>query len=257
MKNVHTGKSGSLETCLANVKEHALSLAGASVDSSERHEPKPTPENRAAGDGCCVSSCCALLDFEKVESCDQFWVVLEVVVNPIGQDMRGQDPLCAHAKSRSNKVDGLGEPPPRDEKDDNGVHRFLSHRFSFSLQVSAQQIALWWGQTLEDFELCVLSVPVSYVIPHEKHEIAQKHGSGQNENNLHGSTKVRITFVRRVPHDHKLWEKPEKAGRKEEAKPYLRRLLDKFTEFREPVHFGISFLHNVKEHPTEEAKINL
>lgn len=35
-----------------NVKEHAPSPAGASVDSSGKPEPSPTPENRAAGDGC-------------------------------------------------------------------------------------------------------------------------------------------------------------------------------------------------------------
>jgi hypothetical protein len=40
-----------------NVKEHAPSPAGASVDSSERPEPSATPENTAAGDGCRVSSC--------------------------------------------------------------------------------------------------------------------------------------------------------------------------------------------------------
>ena len=40
-----------------NVKEHAPSPAGASVDSSERPEPSPTSENRAAGDGCCGSAC--------------------------------------------------------------------------------------------------------------------------------------------------------------------------------------------------------
>jgi hypothetical protein len=42
---------------LQNVKEHAPSPAGASVDSSGMPEPSPMPENRAAGGGCCVSSC--------------------------------------------------------------------------------------------------------------------------------------------------------------------------------------------------------
>ncbi len=196
------------------------------------------------------AACCALLDFEEVRSCDQFWVVLDVVVNPIGQDVRGQEGLSANAHVNTDKIHGLRQPLAGYEKNDDRITGVLSHRLGFSLQVSAHQLALWWGQTLEDFELGVLRVPVSHVIPHEKHEFAQKHGSGQNENNLHGCTEVRITFVRRVPHDHKLWEKPEKAGGKEESQPYLRRLLDKFTEFREPVHFGISFLHNVESiHP--------
>ena len=220
-------------------------------------KPRKDSADRGAGSGCMARLVVPLLDCEEVRSCDQFWVVLEVVVDPISQNMRRQETLSAHSDSGPDKVHGLGEPLARNEQDNNGVHRLLSHRFSLSLQVSAQQIALWWGQTLEDFELGVLRVPVSYVIPHEEHEIAQKHGSGQNENDLHGSTEVRITFVRRVPHDHKLWEKPEKAGRKEEAKPYLRRLLDKFTEFREPVHFGISFLHNVKEHAPLSARASV
>lgn len=42
---------------LPNVKEHATSPAGASVDSSGKPEPSPTSENRAAGGGCCVSPC--------------------------------------------------------------------------------------------------------------------------------------------------------------------------------------------------------
>lgn len=189
------------------------------------------------------AACFALLDFEEVKSCDQFWVVLDVVVNPIDQNVRGQRGLTSNPHVNTAKIYGLGHPISGDEKKDDRIAGVLSHRLCFSLQVSAQQLALWWGQTLEDFKLGVLRFPVSYVIPHEKHKIAQKHGSGQNEDDLHGSTEVRITFVRRVPHDHKLWEKPKKAGREEEAKPYLRRLLDKFTEFREPVHFGISFRH--------------
>lgn len=186
-----------------------------------------------------------LRDFEEVRSCDQFWVVLEVVVNPVGENVGREERLSPRTDRDADIVARLGQPLARDEKDDDGVTGILSHGFSFFLQVSAQQLAFWWSQTLEDLELGVLRVPVSYRIPHIENQVTNEEGGGKNEDDLHGSTEVRITFVRRVPRDHKLWEKPEKSRSKEEAKPRLRRLLDKLTEFREPVHCGSSFLAEV------------
>lgn len=41
--------------------EHTPSPAGASVDLHNASEPTGKPENSAAGDGCCVSSCSAVI----------------------------------------------------------------------------------------------------------------------------------------------------------------------------------------------------
>ena len=41
----------------AERQEHAPSPAGASVESHNASEPTGKPENRTAGDGCCVSPC--------------------------------------------------------------------------------------------------------------------------------------------------------------------------------------------------------
>jgi len=49
----------------AQRQEHAPSPAGASVEAPTASEPTEHPENSAAGDGCCVSPCCA--------SSDPFW----------------------------------------------------------------------------------------------------------------------------------------------------------------------------------------
>jgi len=49
----------------AERQEHAPPPAGASVDLHNASEPTGKPENSAAGDGCRVSSCCALLFLEK------------------------------------------------------------------------------------------------------------------------------------------------------------------------------------------------
>lgn len=44
---------------LANVKEHATPLAGASVETGVKVHTKGDVADRAASGGCCVSTCCA------------------------------------------------------------------------------------------------------------------------------------------------------------------------------------------------------
>lgn len=57
--------SGS-EISLPNAKEHAPSPAGASADTHQASKPTENSENRAAGDGCCGSSCSESSFFEKL-----------------------------------------------------------------------------------------------------------------------------------------------------------------------------------------------
>ena len=198
-----------------------------------------------------------LIDFERIELGDQFWVVLEIIVNPVLQDVRREKGLASAAHGHPDVVAGLANPLLANEKDDSCIPRVQPQGFGFTLQVTSEQIALWWSQTLEDFELGVLRNPVSYVVPHGEGYVTCDHGRGKNEQAPNGHTEVRIVFVRRVPAEYQLWEKPENAGRDEQAKPRLRRLLDKFTKFRKPVHFGISFLHNVKCAPTPAKEVTL